>query len=134
MKGGIFITEFKKFSNSNIKFLREKKGLNQGDLSKALNIDQSTVAKWETGERQITLSWAFKLSDFFDVQIGDFLTTNLKIPKQKIENNEYDDKLKKLATENGVEISYSKNAPLTEEDFAQVSKILLEEIQKKEKK
>lgn len=56
-----------------------------------------------------------------------------KFPSNK-EENEYDDKLKKLATDNGVEISYSKSAPLTEEDFAQVSKILLEEIQKEEKK
>ncbi len=33
-----------------IKELREKKKLKQEDIAKELNIDRSTVAKWETGE------------------------------------------------------------------------------------
>ncbi len=33
----------------NIKALREKNGLRQKDLAKELNVDRSTVAKWETG-------------------------------------------------------------------------------------
>ncbi len=33
-----------------IKILREKTGMTQEGLSQMMNIDRSTVAKWETGE------------------------------------------------------------------------------------
>ncbi len=33
-----------------LKKLREKTGLTQKDIASALNIDTSTVTKWETGE------------------------------------------------------------------------------------
>lgn len=34
---------------SAIKALREKAGITQGDLGKQLDVDRSTVAKWELG-------------------------------------------------------------------------------------
>lgn len=33
-----------------IKSLREEKGLTQEQLAQKLNLDRSTIAKWETGE------------------------------------------------------------------------------------
>ena len=32
-------------------------------MAKDLNIDQSTLAKWENGTRQITLDWAIKIAN-----------------------------------------------------------------------
>ncbi len=34
----------------NIKALRIKKGFRQKDLARELEVDRSTIAKWETGE------------------------------------------------------------------------------------
>ena len=45
---------FSNFTNINVKFLREQKNISQAKLSEDLNIDQSTLAKWENNTRQIT--------------------------------------------------------------------------------
>lgn len=116
------------YFNKNLKYIRKMKNMSQKELAKKIGVDQSTVSYWEQG-MDVTIENALKVAEVLNVPFPEFLGTDMTISK-----NEYDDKLQKLATDNGVEISYSKNAPLTEEDFAQVSKILLEEIQKKEKK
>ena len=64
----------KNFTNKNVKYLREYKNVPQNKMSKELNINQSTLAKWENGTRQITLDWAIKLADYFDVSVGDFIS------------------------------------------------------------
>ncbi len=43
-------------------------------MAKDLHIDQSTLAKWESNSRKITLEWAIKLAYYFDVNIGDFIS------------------------------------------------------------
>ena len=35
---------------NNLKMLREKANLTQESLAKLINVDRSTIAKWETGE------------------------------------------------------------------------------------
>lgn len=65
------------FTNANVKYLREKNGIAQSTMAKDLKIDQSTLAKWENGTRQITLEWALKLSDYFDIDVGTFISKDL---------------------------------------------------------
>ena len=55
-----------------LKEIREEKGLSQRELAKLLNIDKSTVAKYETGERSPDADMIVQLADFFDVST-DFL-------------------------------------------------------------
>lgn len=43
-------------------------------MSKDLKIDQSTLAKWENETRQITLDWAIKIANYFDISVGDFIS------------------------------------------------------------
>ena len=71
----------KNFTNSNVKYLRETNNISQSKMSKDLSIDQSTLAKWENGTRQITLDWAIKIANYFDITVGDF------IAKDYIHNN-----------------------------------------------
>ena len=66
------------FTNSNVKFLREQKNISQEKMSNELEINQATIAKWESGTRKITLEWAIKLSNYFDIYIGDFIAKDLK--------------------------------------------------------
>ena len=66
----------KNFTNSNVKLLRENSNISQSKMSKDLNIDQSTLAKWENGSRQITLEWAIKIANYFDISVGDFISTD----------------------------------------------------------
>lgn len=73
--------ENKNFTNANIKFLREKKMISQERLSKDLKINQSTLAKWENNTRKITLDWAIRLADYFNIPVGDFISKNLRSEK-----------------------------------------------------
>ena len=66
------------YKNINLKYLRNQLGISQGSLAKKLNIDQSTLAKWENNTRQITMEWALKISSFFNIDIGNFINTDLK--------------------------------------------------------
>ena len=66
----------KNYTNINVKYLREKKGISQTKLAKDLNINTSTLAKWENNTRQITLEWAIKLANYFDMDVGNFISVN----------------------------------------------------------
>lgn len=66
----------KNFTNSNVKFLRETKNISQSKMAKDLKIDQSTLAKWENGTRQITLDWAIKISNYFGIDVGNFVSND----------------------------------------------------------
>ena len=92
------------YTNINVKYLRERKGIPQGELAEALDIDQSTLAKWEAGTRKITLEWSMKIAEYFNVFIGDFISTDLK-------NNEEFQKESELD-----KILFSKAKELSEED------------------
>lgn len=56
-----------------IAYLRSKRGFSQVELAKKLNVSPSTIAMWETGDREIKSSTLVKLADFFDTTT-EFLT------------------------------------------------------------
>lgn len=60
-----------------IKEIREKAGLNQDQIAKFLNIDQTYVSKIENGERQIPSEILEKLSNLFGCTLHDLLNTDI---------------------------------------------------------
>ena len=71
------------YTNKNVKYLREQKNISQSKMANELNIDQSTLAKWENGTRKITLNWAIKLSNYFNIPVGDFISKDYLTNSQK---------------------------------------------------
>ena len=101
----------KNYTNTNVKYLREKKGISQTKLAKDLNIDTSTLAKWENNTRQITLEWAIKLANYFDMDVGSFISINqIANTSSRIVDKE---KYKNILKEKGL---ISDNDNITEED------------------
>lgn len=102
----------KNFTNNNVKFLRETNNISQSKMSKDLKIDQSTLAKWENNTRQITLEWAIKIANYFNISIGDFISndyihnSNNKLPSS-------DEEYKQILLKKGL---IDENDNLTEED------------------
>lgn len=77
----------KNYTNKNVKFLRESRSLSQEKMANDLKINQATIAKWEKSTRKITLEWAIKLSDYFDINVGDFISKDFKsIQKEENKN------------------------------------------------
>ena len=53
--------------------LRKEKELNQIETAKLLNIDKSTIAKYETGTAVPSVNMLVALAKFFDVSAGYIL-------------------------------------------------------------
>lgn len=110
--------ENKNYTNLNVKFLREKKGISQTKLAKDLNIDTSTIAKWENNTRQITLEWAIKLANYFDMNVGDFISTNQITKTSSLPTTDED--YKQILKEKGL---MDDDNFIKEEDFNRLMKI-----------
>ncbi len=57
---------------SKIRELRIEKGIRQADLAKILNVDKTTVTKWETNCHLPDFEKLVAIADYFDVST-DFL-------------------------------------------------------------
>lgn len=120
--------ENKNYTNTNVKYLREKKGISQTKLAKDLNIDTSTIAKWESNTRQITLEWAIKLANYFDMDVGNFISVN------QITNTSFkasDEDYKRILKDKGL---MDEEENIDEENLNKLLKIadMIEGISKKE--
>ena len=116
------------YTNKNVKFLRENRNISQSKMSKDLNIDQSTLAKWENGSRQITLDWAIKISEYFDIYIGDFISKDLIINTPY--NTPSNDRYKEILKEKGL---MDDNDYINEESLNKLIKIadMIESLEQK---
>ena len=61
-----------------IRDLREDNDLKQQEIANYLLCDQSLYSKYERGERELPLSYAVKLADFYGVSV-DYLLCRTKI-------------------------------------------------------
>lgn len=84
-----------------IKNLREEKNLTQKDLAKKLNIANSTLSQYETGQRVPSDEVKIKIAEFFQVTL-DYL---FGVTDNK-EGYEYIDELRVRYKKKGVDISH----------------------------
>lgn len=95
---------------NNFKELRKEKGLTQLELAKILEIDQTTVSKWELGKAVPDTAMLIKLAEFFDVSTDYLLSRSnyyypdtIEIANIEENNNktQFAEKLKELRNEKG---------------------------------
>lgn len=115
----------------NIKIARKNKHLTQNEFANLLSINSgqkignTTISNWELGVSSPDIELLPYMCGILDVD-ANFLFS-------KSSSNEYDEQTKKIATDNGVEISYAKEKELNVEDVLEVNKILMEELSKDNK-
>jgi len=63
-----------------LKEIRQKRGITQLKLSIDLNMNQNTISRYETGERQAGYNELIAIADYFDVSI-DYLLERTDNPK-----------------------------------------------------
>ncbi len=63
-----------------LKELREKKRISQLKLGMDLALNQNTISRYETGEREADYATLIRLADYFDVSI-DYLLERTDNPK-----------------------------------------------------
>lgn len=62
-----------------LKELRKKKGISQLKLALDLNMNQNTISRYETGERQMDYKALILIADYFNVSI-DYLLERTNNP------------------------------------------------------
>ncbi|MEI7424372.1 MAG: helix-turn-helix transcriptional regulator [Prolixibacteraceae bacterium] len=65
--------EFGAIVGNNIKSYRQKFGYSQDHIAKYLEIDRTTLSKYESAEREISLLNLTRLADLFGIEIGDLI-------------------------------------------------------------
>lgn len=55
-----------------LKELRKEKGISQLKLAIELSVNQNTISRYETGERQADYNMLIKIADYFNVSV-DYL-------------------------------------------------------------
>lgn len=63
---------FKKLGQ-NLKRIREEKGMTQGDICRALDIDRGFISSIENGKRNPTLSTLKKIADVLGIAVDELL-------------------------------------------------------------
>lgn len=119
------------YLGKNIKYLREKKNLDQQELADILDVPRSTLACWENNLRTPKLEQIVKIAEFFN--------TNLDIIYKDLENNVMytnekeasKEKYKKILREKGL---MDENENIDEESLNKLLKIadMIDGINKKE--
>ena len=63
-----------------LKELRQEKGISQLKLAMDLSMNQNTISRYETGEREADYKTLIKIADYFNVSI-DYLLERTDNPK-----------------------------------------------------
>ncbi len=66
-----------------LKELRKSKGISQLKLALALNTNQNTISRYETGEREPDINTLIQIADYFNVSI-DYLLERTENPQVNI--------------------------------------------------
>jgi len=73
---------------NNLKYLRKKQGLSQGDLAEIFEIARTTLGDYERGKTEPNLEMLTKIAKQFDVNIHDLILKNLTLDELEITRNE----------------------------------------------
>ena len=108
----------KNYFAKNLKYLREKKGLEQQELADLLNVGRSTISCWENELRSPQMEYVLKLADFFNVDndfiFKDLSSIDINDPKKQFTEEEKKEALKQVLKEKGF---LNDNEEMSPEDF-----------------
>ena len=63
-----------------LKELRKKRGISQLKLAMDLNMNQNSISRYETGEREADYATLIRFADYFNVSI-DYLLERTDVPE-----------------------------------------------------
>lgn len=66
------------FFSKNLLYLRKAKSLSRSELATKINVNQSTISRWENEEMGVTVDSAYDVAAFFNISIADLLGRDLR--------------------------------------------------------
>lgn len=107
----------KNYFSTNIKFIREQKGLSQNKFGELLNVNQTTIARWEDENRIPTIDKAIDISLILNIPLNVLVGKDLRLKDEnniKVSPDEEMELLKNTLKKKGF---LNENEELNEEDF-----------------
>ena len=74
------------FFSSNLKFLREKKGLSQNKLAEKVGVNQTTIARWETEEIKPSIDNVEQIANALNIGLPELLISDLRFDNADVVN------------------------------------------------
>lgn len=74
------------FFSTNLKYLREKKGLSQNKLAEKIGVNQTTIARWEDDNRIPTIDNAIDVASALNVPLTDLIGKDLRFDNAEVIN------------------------------------------------
>lgn len=111
-RGGIM----ERFFNKNLKYIRQKKNISQQELADKLNLDRSTISRWENDEMDVTVGNALQVANYFNIPIEDLTGKDMT----KDNNKTFDE----------LELLFDKNKDILTEDDKEMIRFLIEKRKK----
>lgn len=105
----------KNLFSKNLSFLRKEKNMTQSELANRINVDQTTIGRWEDGNREPTIGNVANIADVFNITIPDLLDRDLSK-----ENRSFDE----------LEILFDKHKDILTKDDKEYIKFIIEKRKK----
>ena len=65
------------FFHRNLEYLRKSRNITQNELASKIGVDQTTIGRWEDGNREPTVWNVSNIAKYFNVSIPDLLDKDL---------------------------------------------------------
>lgn len=114
------------YLKSNLKFLREQKGLSQTKLAKKIGVNQTTIGRWESGEITPTVDNVVDLLKALNIPIeslGEFLGKDLRLNEDNMQKATFEN--------NEMKVTIWKDGEITNDDLDDAMAFILEQKRKK---
>lgn len=108
--------ESNSFFSKNLQFLRKQKNMTQAELGAKVNVDQTTIGRWEDGNREPTVGNVVNIANAFEVSVPELLDIDLS------KNDSSFDEL---------ELLFSKNKDILTDDDKETIKFVIEKAKRK---
>lgn len=100
------------FFNKNLKYIRQKKGISQQELADKLNLDRSTISRWENDEMDVTVGNAIAVSNYLNIPIEELTSKDLTTDEQP--------------TFDELELLFNKNKDILTDDDKETMRFIIE--------
>lgn len=114
--------------SKNLKDLIDDKGITQVELSKILNVSESTVGKWLLGKAVPRMGIIEKLSNYFNVSKSYIMEDHENNIPNSHDENTFDDEaleiLDMLNRNDDLKVLFKKTSNLSDKDKEQIVRIL----------
>lgn len=117
--------------NMKLRTLRKRKGMTQRELAADLGVALSTIAMWETANREPDLATTRKLAEYFSVSIEELINDEIEIGYENYtlkKNARFDEEIitlrNMLHSRPEMQALFSVSKSATKEDIEKTIKII----------